>query len=414
MTTQKRILILDDDEAVGQTIQWIAESLGYQAEFTTRAEDFFARMADACPDFITLDLAMPGLDGVEIMRLLAQRRCRARIVISSGMGTRVLDAARRSAAEQGLSIAGVLPKPISREALRVILSQVEDRPASGCREKPGNCGAVSAVVAPAEPPAVFRPTSSDLETALERREFVMAYQPKIHCKSGALAGFEALVRWQHPVHGLIMPDDFIPLAEQAGLIDPLTSQIVDQSLAWFSGAFPQPDLMQSISLNLSARSLGDLQLADKLSAICSRFQLPTDRIVLEVTESSAMVDPVLSLDLLTRLRVKGFHLSIDDFGTGFSSLVQLVRMPFSEVKVDKSFVLQSSHSQESRTVIRSIVELGHSLGLTVTAEGVEDRETLDYLTSLGCDLAQGYFVARPMPADAAQAWAAHRQSPPTP
>jgi EAL domain-containing protein (putative c-di-GMP-specific phosphodiesterase class I)/ActR/RegA family two-component response regulator len=397
-----RILILDDDPAVGQTIQWIAESLGFEAEFTTRPSDFFASLERTAPDAITIDLAMPELDGVEVMRLLAQRKSKARIIISSGMGSRVLDAARRSAAEHGLSIAGVLPKPISREALRVLLGEVDD-PAPSAEEH--HAATVTSAPPPAESPVLTR---SDLEAALEHRQFVMAYQPKINCKSGQIAGFEALVRWRHPTHGLIMPDAFIPIAEQSGLIDPLTAQIVDQSLAWFTTAFPQSGLSLSLSLNLSARSLIDLELADKLSAICLRFQLPTERIVLEVTESSAMIDPVLSLDLLTRLRVKGFQLSIDDFGTGFSSMVQLVRLPFSEIKVDKSFVLHASQSQESRTVIKSIVELGHSLGLTVTAEGVEDQRTLDYLNTLGCDLAQGYLIARPMPGDAARQWAASR------
>jgi EAL domain-containing protein (putative c-di-GMP-specific phosphodiesterase class I) len=125
-------------------------------------------------------------------------------------------------------------------------------------------------------------------------------------------------------------------------------------------------------------------------------------------ETSAMVDPILSLDLMTRFRVKGFRLSLDDFGTGYSSIVQLVRLPFSEIKVDKSFVMQAQDSMESRTVIKSIVDLGHSLGLLVTAEGIEDVETLNYLTSLGCDLAQGYFIARPMSGEATRVWAAKR------
>lgn len=393
---EKRILILDDDPAVAQTIQWMAESLGYQAEFTTRASDFFARLDGCAPDVITLDLVMPGLDGVEVMRLLAQLKSTARIIISSGMGTRVLDAAQRSAAEHGLRIAGVLPKPISRDALRDLLGAQDHSTQSPAIQKP-----------PARH-AGIEVTRSDLEVALDHHEFVMAYQPKIACKSGAIAGFEALVRWQHPERGLVMPDAFIPVAEESSLITSLTAQIVEQSLAWFTSAFLQSSL--SLSLNISARSLIDLELADKLSAICRRFQLPTERIVLEVTESSAMIDPVLSLDLLTRLRVKGFHLSIDDFGTGFSSMVQLVRMPFSEIKVDKSFVLQTSHSQESRTIIKSIVDLGHSLGLVVVAEGVEDQQTLDYLNTLRCDLAQGYLIARPMLGDAARQWAQQHQS----
>ena len=245
-------------------------------------------------------------------------------------------------------------------------------------------------------------TAPDLQIALDRHELVMAYQPKIECRSGATAGFEALVRWKHPDRGIVMPDDFIPVAEEAGLIDALTAQVFDQSLEWFSQSFPQSRFM--MSLNISAKSLVDLQLADNLSDVCQRFQIGTERIVLELTETSAMVDPILSLDLLTRLRVKGFQLSIDDFGTGFSSMIQLVRLPFSEIKVDKSFVMQAQQSSEARTVIKSIVELGHSLGLLATAEGVEDLDTLNYLNTLGCDLAQGYFIARPMWGDAARSW----------
>jgi EAL domain-containing protein (putative c-di-GMP-specific phosphodiesterase class I) len=204
-----------------------------------------------------------------------------------------------------------------------------------------------------------------------------------------------------------MPNDFIPLAENAGLIDPLTEQIFEQSLEWFSQSFPQSN--PKLSLNISAKSLVDIQMADNLSALCQRFQIDTERVVLELTETSAMVDPVLSLDLLTRLRMKGFQLSIDDFGTGFSSMVQLVRLPFSEIKVDKSFVMQAQNSSEARTVIKSIVDLGHSLGLLVTAEGVENLKTLDYLNSLGCDLAQGYFIARPMWGEAARNWVEQRK-----
>ena len=138
------------------------------------------------------------------------------------------------------------------------------------------------------------------------------------------------------------------------------------------------------------------------------YQIAPERIVIELTETSAMVDSVLSLDLMTRFRVKGFQLSIDDFGTGYSSMVQLVRLPFSEIKVDKSFVMNAQKSQESRNVIKSVIDLGHSLGLQVTAEGVEDQQTLNYLISLGCDFAQGYFIARPMPGEAARFWAEER------
>ena len=391
----RSILILDDDAAVGQTIQWIAESLGFEAEFVTRPEEFFLRLEQKSPDIITIDLVMPELDGVEIMRLLAERKSRAKIVISSGMGTRVLDAAQRSASEHGLSILGVISKPISKEALRLLVGE-----GSECDQPPS-------VETPSASRDEFEVTRSDLQNALDRHEFILAYQPKIQCKSGATAGFEALVRWKHPDRGIVMPDSFIPAMENTGLIDALTGQIFEQSLEWFSQSFSQSN--PKLSLNISAKSLVDIQMADNLSALCRRYQIDTECIVLELTETSAMVDPILSLDLLTRLRMKGFQLSIDDFGTGFSSMIQLVRLPFSEIKVDKSFVMQAPHSSESRSVIKSIVELGHSLGLLVTAEGVENLKTLDYLNSLGCDLAQGYFIARPMPGEAARKWVEQRK-----
>jgi EAL domain-containing protein (putative c-di-GMP-specific phosphodiesterase class I) len=337
---------------------------------------------------------MPDLDGVEIMRLLAERNCRAKIIISSGMGSRVLDAAQRSAQEHGLSIAGIISKPISKEALRSLIGEGSDHDQPLSAEKESGCG------------NEFEITKQDLQDALDRHEFVLEYQPKIECKNGEIAGLEALARWQHPDKGMIMPDCFIPVAEETGLIDALTAQVFDQSLEWFSEAFPRSNL--HLSLNLSARSLVDIQLADHLATLCHLFQIAPERIVLELTESSAMVDPILSLDLMTRIRMKGFQLSIDDFGTGFSSMVQLVRLPFSEIKVDKSFVLLVKQTKESLTVIKSIIDLGHSLGLRVTAEGVDDPSTLNYINTLGCDLAQGFFIARPMSGEAASSWAKQR------
>ena len=393
---KRRILILDDDADVGQIIQWMAESLGFEAESATRPEEFFKKLDQLSPEFITIDLVMPELDGVEIMRLLAERKCAAKIIISSGMGTRVLNAAQRSAAEHGLSIAGIISKPISCEALRALIGGGSD----GNRQ-------VQAEEQSAHKDE-FEIAKADLQYALDRHEFVLAYQPKVECKSGVPAGFEALVRWKHPDRGIVMPDRFIPVAEAAGLIDALTSQIFDQSLAWFSQAFPQSNL--KLSLNISAKSLVDIQMADNLSNLCRQYSVAPECVVLELTETSAMVDPTLSLDLMTRFRVKGFQLSIDDFGTGFSSMVQLVRLPFSEIKVDKSFVMRAKQSLESRTVIKSIVDLGHSLGLLVTAEGVEDLDTFSYLNNLGCDLAQGYFIARPMWGEAAHDWAEHKIS----
>lgn len=402
------LLVLDDDPLTGQTIRNIAEFVNFSVEVSATPEEFFRKLDAAEPDFIALDLIMPGMDGIEIMAALAKRRCRSRIIITSGVGSRVLDAARRSAMEHGLNITGVLAKPFSPSTLRSLL----DKPAGEQeKEKPSTSQ-------PAEHPGV-EINAAELERAIEAGEFFVWYQPKIACQTGVLAGFEALARWRHPELGMIPPDRFIPLAESSGLIDRLTDVILSQALHWFSefcsspqeleGASGQNSSQFMLSINLSAGSLGNLALFDRLNNLCRQLKVDPRLLIFELTETSAMEDPVGSLDLLTRLRMRGFRLSIDDFGTGFSSMLQLVRLPFSEVKVDKSFIASASHSEESRTVIQSIVELGHSLNLKVTAEGIEDEETLAYLRNIGCDFAQGYLIARPMPGENVAEWMAERE-----
>jgi EAL domain-containing protein (putative c-di-GMP-specific phosphodiesterase class I) len=324
---------------------------------------------------------MPDMDGVEVLRLLAERHCRSMIIITSGVGSRILDAAQRSAEGFKLNLAGVLPKPFNSATLRELLGRQPSAPE-------GPPTSVRAAVILGEI------TESEIRGALERRELELAYQPKINCETGRVAGFEALVRWRDPVAGLVMPDRFIPLAERSDLIDVLTKQVCELALQWMARAPIPPD--RTMSVNISARSLKDTRLAGWLSDLCEKLGLDPARVILELTETSAMEDPAASLALLTRLRMKRFHLSIDDFGTGYSSMAQLVRLPFSEIKVDRSFVMNAARSRESRTVIKSIVDLGHGLDLSLTAEGVEDAETLKFLEDIGCDLAQGYYIARPM------------------
>lgn len=402
---ERRLLILDDDAAIGQTIMMVAESAQVSTRFTPDPEEFF-RLVDAwAPTHIALDLVMPTMDGVEVMVQLAQRGCAARIIITSGVGSRVLDAAGRSASEHGLDIAGVLSKPFSPSALRALLASNAPVAARGAPD----------IAAPERAPMPARIADvlvDDLRQALADNAFEVHYQPKVHCGSGGLAGFEALVRWRHAERGLVMPGHFIRVAEDSGLIDALTDRVLALSLQWLAENFPDggPHGGVSLSVNISARSLHDAQLADRVHARCAAAGIAPERLILELTETSAMEDPVASLDLLTRLRMKGFQLSIDDFGTGFSSMLQLVRLPFSEMKVDRSFVMTAGRSQESRAVIRSIVELGHSLGLRCTGEGVEEPEVLDFLHSVGCDLAQGFLIGRPMPGDAVPQWVSGRPS----
>ena len=393
--TQQRFLILDDDDMIGQTMAYIARSVDFEARVTTRPDEFFELVESWDPTHIALDLIMPEMDGVEVLVELADRECSARIIITSGVGPRVLDAAHRSAAEHGLNILGALSKPFSPALLRQLLTSEIVTTA-----KPGAKG---------QPDAVKEITADELAEAIENNEIELAYQPKVWCTSGLLAGFEALARWQSPSRGLVMPGQFIPLAESGGLIDRLTRKVMDLAMAWMADGFgPQhreEDELLTMSINVSALTLDDPRFIDHISEQCRNYDIAPGQLIFELTETSAMQDPVASLDLLTRMRMKGFQLSIDDFGTGFSSMLQLVRLPFSEIKVDRSFVMSANRSTESRAVIRSVIELGRSLGLRTTAEGVEDAETLEYLKDLRCDLAQGYFIAKPLSGADARSWA---------
>lgn len=398
----RKLLILDDDAAIAATVKLISESAGFEARSTTDPAEFFRLVDEWRPTHIALDLVMPEMDGVQVMARLAREHCDARIIITSGVGSRVLDAAGRSATEHGLVIAGILSKPFTPTALRALLRNSAARLDSTIRH--------GAIASP--PRSADDPTPDELRDAIDGHQLVLAYQPQISADGQTLAGFEALVRWQHPARGTIMPDRFIPMAESCGLIDALTDRVLDLGLGWLARSFPShddPDAEISLSINISAVSLGDRDFVEAAVQACARHGIDPGRIILELTESSAMRDPIASLDQLTRMRMKGFQLSIDDFGTGFSSVLQLARLPFSELKVDKSFVIHAMQSVESRAVVRSVVELGRSLGLRTVAEGVEDAVTLEFLRNIGCDTAQGYFIARPMPGDAVTGWLAARQ-----
>jgi len=389
------MLILEDDMHVGKIMKHIAEANGLEARLLSDPERFFSALDNWLPTHIALDLVMPDMDGVQVLAELEKRVCGAKIIITSGMGKRVLDAAGRAGNERGLNIVGVLAKPFSATALRELLFTVQS-PATRAR---------------GPFPDHFHPTEAELRRALASDEFFLVYQPRIDCASGHLGGFEALARWMHPQHGLVMPDDFIPLMESSGLIDLLTDSVLEQALSWFAGFLAgrhDADSAALLAVNLSAQTFADPHFFDRITGLCQKFGVTPPQLIFEVTETNHLDDTVASLDLMTRMRMKGFQLSLDDFGTGYSSLLQLVRLPFSEIKVDRSFVRTAMSSVESRTVVKSIVDLGRSLGLKSVAEGVEDAPTLDLLRELRCDLAQGFVIAPPMDGAAVLQWVASR------
>jgi EAL domain-containing protein (putative c-di-GMP-specific phosphodiesterase class I) len=241
----------------------------------------------------------------------------------------------------------------------------------------------------------------ELTSAFETNALSLVYQPKIDLKTHKLAGVEALIRWSHPQHGPISPADFIPLAEESDVIDDLTSWVADQALGqariWSDLGFDG-----SMALNVSARNLNKVQFPDMLAEICARHCFTADRVVVEITETASQQILKL-LDTLSRLRLKGFRLALDDFGIGFSSMAQLQQLPFSELKVDRSFVAKMVEAQDCLIITRAIINLGHELGLEVVAEGVESAEAMEKLVQLGCDGAQGYYIGRPSPAAGIQA-----------
>jgi diguanylate cyclase (GGDEF)-like protein/PAS domain S-box-containing protein len=249
-----------------------------------------------------------------------------------------------------------------------------------------------------------------LRRALAAGELVVHYQPKADVRSARILGVEALVRWQHPEHGLLGPGEFVPLAETTGLIRPLTSYVLDAALrqcrTWLDAGHEL-----SVAVNLSTRCLLDLTLPDQIIGLLEETAMAPERLVLEITESAIMTDPTRALEILNRLHTLGVQLAIDDFGTGYSSMAYLKSLPVDELKVDRSFVKHLRDNPSDAVIVRSTVDLGHNLGLRVVAEGVEDEATWQELANLGCDSVQGYFLARPMPEAELVAWLATQPKP---
>ena len=236
----------------------------------------------------------------------------------------------------------------------------------------------------------------DLRDAISGQGLVLYYQPKLNLRTGRIEGVEALVRWDHPTKGLLSPAAFVDLAEHTGLIGPLTINVLKQAVRQCSD-WARRGIVPHVAVNLSAANLLDDDLASTLAGVLEAENVPGSALTLEITENSVMADPARSLMLLDELRALGCELSVDDYGTGFSSLKYLRDLPVSELKLDRSFVLDLSDPR-AMSIVRSTVELSHSLGLRMVAEGIEDQPTLDLLRELGCDQAQGYLISHPVPA----------------
>lgn len=370
-----RLLVVDDQEDILDFVAQVAESMDYAVAVAASAEDFRRRLNQFGPTLIVLDLQMPGTDGIELLRFLGRQSVRVPVVISSGMDARVLASAERFGRTVGLDITGVLQKPLMLAQLEDVLSRHKRL------ERTIEAG--------------------EFARAVDRGQLVLHYQPKLGRtpEGWAPSGVEALLRWNHPELGLVYPDRFIPLAESSGLIAAATDWVLQEGVRQV-GEWRARGIELGLAVNMSPRLVTDLDFPDRLADLLDAHGVANSMLTLELTETAALEHPARTMDILSRLRVKEFGLSLDDFGTGYSSLTQLYRMPFNELKIDKSLGMELGKSREAETMVRSLVGLAHGLGLAVCAEGVETREALQFLTDAGCDFAQGYHIGRPMVADA--------------
>lgn len=384
-----RVIAIDDDPFELKLITHQLSRLGQDdvAVFTDPVEalDQIDKAGVDAFDLIFCDLQMPGIDGVAFQRRLVRSHFAGQLVLFSGEDDRTVQAAANLARRQNLRLLGILKKPINIDALRKIL--VAAAPVADIAAKPNQ--------------KMYSP--EELRRAIEQGELVSYFQPKVLLSDGRPIEAECLVRWQHPIDGMIFPNQFIPVAEENGLIDALTQTVLTAALLQ-SAKWRKSGLSMRVAVNISMDSLCTLDFPEQVMAALEAAKMPAESLILEVTESRLMQDPVAVLDILTRLRLRRVRLSIDDFGMGHSSLAQLRDLPFDELKIDRSFVHGAHANPQKRAILQASIDMGRQLGMQTIAEGVEDIEDWKVLKELGCDLAQGYFCARPMPGDMIPRW----------
>ena len=384
------VLIVDDDLFQLELLQFQLESLEVapvQACNSGPAALAWLERHGSAATLLLLDLNMPGMDGVEFIRHLAGRRHRGALVLFSGSDTRLLETVAKLASASHLNLLGHLRKPVRLETLRGLIDQWR-------HFVPAPALASAQVYGPAE-----------IARAIDAHELVLHYQAQVRLTDGAWVGVEALVRWQHRTDGLVAPDAFVGVAEAHGLIDALTNAVLDLALAQ-ARRWRDAGLALRVAVNVSMDNLTRLDFPEIVLDALTRHGVPATDLVFEVTESRLMADARAPMDILARLCLKRIGLSIDDFGTGHSSLAQLRDLPFDELKIDRSFVHGHPERAIECAIFSASLQMAHRLDMTVVAEGVEDRADWDAVRASGCNTAQGYFIARPMPADALQDWAA--------
>ena len=383
-----RVLLVDDDEFVLDFVEDMLHGLGVKS--VSRSLDGNAALAAVDGairplQLLICDLNMPGMDGIEFLRHLADRGFEGGVILSSGSDKRVIKTVESLVQAHKLRFLGTLQKPVEEAALLTALINF-----TGLEPK-ANYGPIQEL------------SPEEIRAGLDAGQMETFFQPKVTVADRRVVGAECLVRWRHPERGLIQPAAFISVAEEHGLIDDLTRAVFHKAMGHLK-EWTRLGHDLKVSVNVSMDNMDRLDLPEVFADIVRQAGVETGRVILEMTESRLMSNIVTSLEIITRLRLKGFDLSIDDFGTGYSSMEKLKQLPFTELKVDRSFVCGATRDSVSRAILESSVQMGHALGMSVVAEGAETQEDWDQLVAVGCDEVQGYFVARPMPAEDFIAW----------
>jgi EAL domain-containing protein (putative c-di-GMP-specific phosphodiesterase class I) len=367
------LLAVDDEQDFLELVVQLARDVGYHVRTAVNAEEFRERLTESEPSLVLLDLQIPDMDGVEALRMLARQHCTCGIVLASGMEQRVLTSARQLGESLGLKMLGTLQKPALLEDIESLLARH---------------------LAPS-----VQLSPMDLHEAIDQLQLKVYYQPWLR-RSGQdwrVMGAEALVRWQHPRYGLLLPHDFLHLSDSPDLTSAIADFVLTDAIRQ-AGHWRAHGLDLCMAVNLAPRLVKDLEFPDRLARILHEHSVSASQLMLDVGEDAAQHDTELVMDIYTRLRVKGIGLSLDDFGVGTSSLTHLYKMPFSIVKIDRALIAQLPQSRSAATVVRAIIGLAHALSLEVCAEGVESALAFDLLDDTGCDLMQGDFIGKPMPA----------------
>ncbi|MDR3414887.1 MAG: EAL domain-containing response regulator [Nevskia sp.] len=400
------LLILDDELGMSTYIGMVARDRGWTVETSGTSGEFQAHFRTRAPDAIVLDLQLGGSsDGVEQLRFLNRQGFTGSIALISGFDARVLASARQVGESLGLAVIATLTKPIRVARIREVLEAIEQ----SLGQTASSASVPDALENPADSDGQFSPAA--VMQAIEGGEMELHLQPILSSATRVVTRLEALLRWRHPKLGLVAPDRFVRIAEEdEAVIDRLTMWVFETAV-WQHARLSAMGCPIPISVNISGVNLHGLDFPDRLVQLINASGIPIDGICLEVTESVAMGNSGAMIDILTRLRLKGFQLAMDDFGIGFSSLKALRQMPFSELKIDKSFVGDALGSADSFAIVKSVIELARSIGLETVAEGVETEPTATLLTQLGATGLQGYYFSRPLPFVDMLDWVQQRREP---